>query len=169
MAHDADPFSDPIPQQVQNREFDLAFGKALRFLGYRARSRKEIRQYLEKKKVSNSVISRVLEKLTAYRYLDDHEFARSFVAMRKKNSPRSIFALGYELSQKGISDIITQQVLAGEDDGELAFLALSPKWRLWRHLDPEKRKKKALGVLRSRGFNYEHAISAYERINRDPE
>ncbi len=147
-----------------DREFELAFNKALRYLGYQARSTREVRRHLEKHKISKRSIRNVLDKLTEYRYVDDLEYARSFVSNRKRTRPKAVFALRYELGQKGISDMIIDQVLDRENDHELAARALDGKWRQWKHLDPEKQKHKVFGFLRNRGFNYEHALSAWEQV-----
>lgn len=148
----------------QNTRFDNGFQLALKYLGYRARSRKEVRSYLKKKGVAPHLIRQIMEKLEYYRYVDDLAYARSYVSSRKKRSPRSVFALRYELSGRGISDTMIDQVLGEEDDASLAVLALEQRRRQWAQLDASGFTGKALVFLKNRGFSYEISAGAVDRF-----
>ncbi len=147
-----------------SREFTTAWHLALKFLGYRARSINEIKQYLAKKSTPATTIDQVVERLLESRLLDDFEFARMFVSNRKRTAPRSIFAMEYELSRKGIDAKIIEKALKDETDDDLACLAVQLKMRSWRRLDPEKARKKALTFLKNRGFTFQTAMATVDKI-----
>src|SRR5438067_1557035 len=92
-------------------EFDTYLSKTLRFLGYRSRSEKEIRDYLVKKTVSTVVIERIIARLYEYKYLNDEEFARMWINNRTSYKPRSTFFIKMELKKKGIPSEIIEKIL----------------------------------------------------------
>ncbi|MFP4158749.1 MAG: regulatory protein RecX [Desulfobacterales bacterium] len=140
-----------------------AFARSLHYLKYRPRSRREIKLYLEKKGFSPSEISEAIERLEHYRYIDDKEFARIWIENRTRNRPRGKFALRCELKGKGISEDITEKMLADFDEGEPAWLAVLPRLEGWSGLEPIELKKKIYDYLRRRGFAYHTCEQVFKR------
>ncbi len=132
------PLFDDTPDPAEEKLFQAA----LRYLAIRPRSIKEMTDYLTRKSADPAWIPRIIDRLKQYRYLDDEVFARIFIENRKRNHPKSRFALTHELKQKGISARIIESQLASCDDIQMACKALSARIRHWRHLDPEVRQKK---------------------------
>ena len=145
-------------------ELKKASGMALGYLSRRPRSIMEMKGYLSKKKFPSLVIEGVVQRLCSENYLNDKIFAENYLEHRKRNKPKSVFALRFELKNKGIHPAIIDQLLNNYDDLELAFLALKPKTRLWQHIDQEPLKKKVFGYLRYRGFSFPVIQSAWEQI-----
>ena len=52
-------------------DFEKFYNIALRFLAYRPRSEKEVRDYLTRKKNESSIIERVIVKLREQKFVDD--------------------------------------------------------------------------------------------------
>lgn len=154
---------DEIEQLKKQDEGNKAYNHAIYFLGFRSRSQSEIADYLRGKKYPPEVITETMDRLVREEYLSDESFARMWVADRERFRPRSRRALRYELRQKGVSDDVIENVLADIDEDELAWRAIEAKLRQWKHLDEPHFKKKALGFLSRRGFNYEVARQAVER------
>ncbi len=142
---------------------------AVRYLGYRPRSEQEVNDYLKKKQYDKKIISKIIALLKRHDYLNDETFARLFVESRKRRNPKSKFALGYELKQKGISSDIRETVLKDYKDNHMAIKALGSKLGQWQHLDLEKKKKKALNYLRYRGFGYDVCMAAWQHFLGDME
>ncbi len=128
---------------------------ALRYLGIRARSTAEVRDYLRRKGFADTTIQQVIERLQEWGYLDDEAFARFWVEERERFRPRGPIALRQELRQKGISDEIVQRVLAEIDPEASARRALNARLRQWQHLDWRTFRKKAGDYLARRGFSYD--------------
>ena len=154
---------DEIEQLKKQDDQDKAYNHAIYFLGFRSRSQAEIADYLRGKKYPPEVITETINRLIKEDYLSDESFARMWVEDRERFRPRSRRALRYELRQKGVSDDVIENVLADIDEDELAWRAIEAKLRQWKHLDEPDFKKKALGFLSRRGFNYEVARQAVER------
>ncbi len=154
---------DDTPDPQEEKLFQMA----LRYLAIRPRSVGEMTGYLAKKSPDPSHIPPVIDRLKQYRYLNDEEFAWIFIENRKRNQPKSKFALTRELRQKGIRSHIISDLLDTYDDMQMAVIALAGRYRRWQHLDPEDRQKKAFNYLRYRGFNYEAIRFAWEQVTKD--
>ena len=102
---------------------------ALRLLGVRARSEKEISDRLKRKEYEDDIIVIVLERLRSYGYLDDADFAARWVASRGKSRGRR--ALSHELRQKGVDAETAAATLSeardAETETESAFVAARKK------------------------------------------
>jgi len=108
------------PADLYKKYLDIT----LRFLSFRSRSEKEVRDSLIKKQASNDTIEQIVEWLKDHKFLDDKEFARRFTEQRIKLRPRGMRVIKMELRQKGISQEIIEEITAkneGEEDNELAM------------------------------------------------
>ncbi|MFH1156517.1 MAG: regulatory protein RecX [Pseudomonadota bacterium] len=141
-----------------------AYRACIRLLAVRARSTAEITGYLEKKGYSQELADEVVSQLLQERLLNDQDIAALHVESRMRISPRSGYALRYELRMRGIDEAIIQESVAGVDDLQAALAAVRLKQHQWKHLDPDRVQKKILGLLRTRGFSYEVAMATLETI-----
>jgi regulatory protein len=139
-----------------------AFDRALRFLARRQRSIRETERYLRRSGYPATVVGPVIQRLREYRYLDDAEFARQWVADRERFRPRSGRALRCELRQKGVDSSEIEQALAGLDETALARAALRGSLSRWQALARQDFKAKVCGFLGRRGFSYEIAETVFE-------
>ncbi len=149
---------------MDNTTFARYYNLVLRYLSYRPRSEKEVLEYLKKKQekapnLSEAVISQIMGKLKEYKFINDSEFAKFWIEQRTKFKKKPIRVIEYELSQKGISRDIVEEILVEFDvkdlDLENAKNLASKKLDFYRNLDPKKRREKVTGFLIRRGFNYE--------------
>jgi len=139
-----------------------AFDRALRFLARRQRSIREAESYLRRSGYPAAVVGAVIQRLREYRYLDDAEFARRWVADRERFRPRSGRALRCELRQKGVGSREIDQALAGLDEAASARAALRGCLKRWQALAHQDFKAKVCGFLERRGFSYEIAETVFE-------
>ena len=90
---------------------DKAMSMALRYLGYKMRTEKEIKEYLFRKKFSETDISYTLEKLKEYKYINDSEFTEFWIRDRYNFSNQGRYKIKNDLMKKGISrEIIDEKV-----------------------------------------------------------
>ncbi len=136
-------------------QLSKAYNNCLRFLGPRARSVKEITDYLKKKKFTSAIIDKTVQRLLKEHLLDDKIFADMFVENREKFRPRSKFALSFELKQKGIDEHIIDEAVKDIDELKSAWSAVKPKLSLWQNFDSTKFRKKIFNYLKNRGFSYD--------------
>ncbi len=92
-------------------ESHLAKEKALRFIGYRLRSEKELRSKLREKQFHPQVIEDTVRYLRENRFLDDEAFTRSFVKDALMRKPTGRRLLQRQLRLKGIETDIIETIL----------------------------------------------------------
>ena len=143
---------------------EKALNKASGYLSHRERSVQEVATYLKKKEFDDSTIQDAIEKLLGWGYLDDRRFAALFIKSRMNSNPKSTYALSCELRTKGIAEPTIQELIAPLDDQELAWDSIQKKIRRWQNLDDETMKKKLMGHLHYRGFNYGTSMATWERL-----
>ena len=109
---------------------------ALKQIAVRARSTHEVRQTLARRGYAPQEIASVIARLTAARYLDDADFARTWVSTRAHRGMAAPARLARELRTKGIG--------AGEITA--ALQALQEEWDPVAAADEVARRK--LGALK---------------------
>jgi len=116
---------------LEQSTFHEAYRQALKYLGYRKRSVEEIRGFLLKKKVFSSItIQQVIDKLLEQQYLDDTDFAISYIQTARKTTLKGPARLNMELQNLGCADSIIETQLGarfGKDVQEGQLLALFQK------------------------------------------
>ena len=127
-----------------------------RFLSYRPRSEKEIRDYLGKKELREEEKEKIVKKFKEEKLINDLEFARWFLEQRQTFRPKGSYALGQELRQKGIGEKIIDQVLPSkEEELKLAKKALVKAEKKYASFWGREKKEKLMAYLRRRGFSWE--------------
>lgn len=137
--------------------FEKLYNKALRFLSFRPRSEKEIRDYLQKKNSDPQTAQKIIDKLKEYNFINDNEFARLWFESRIKLKPRAKRVIKMELKQKGISEELIDEVFenTNSDDKELALILAEKRVKRYVKEEPQKAKEKMYRFLISKGFNYD--------------
>ena len=146
---------DKIVQLKVEDEQEIAYQRAIRFIGYRMRSNSEINKYLEQLGISEVNIESVINRLKRTGLLDDKQFAQMWVDNRNEFRPRSHRMLFVELKKKRIHPDIINQVLEDTiSDEELAFKAAENQLRKYRNLEWQDFRRKLSSYLARRGFSY---------------
>src|ERR1035437_11177164 len=96
-------------------DFEKFYKASVRYLSFRPRSEKELRDYLKKKKCDDLTAKRILESLKRDRFINDEEFVRWWVEQRTLLKPKAVRVIKYELKQKGISDEIYDFVMTNDE------------------------------------------------------
>lgn len=80
-----------------------AFDSALRFLGYRALSRKELKEKLSRKEYTGEEIQTALQKLESLHYVDDQSLAEEvFASLRKAGGYGNLYIFR-KMKMRGLS------------------------------------------------------------------
>src|SRR3989338_8631599 len=126
----------------------LAFNFSLKYLSFRNRSIKEVYDYLLRKNFIDETINSVLKKLVDLKFINDEEFAKSWIESRQKYKGKSKLVLKNELRLKCLKDDQIEPLLnAAEDDLETAKIAYRKKERIIGKLPKEEFNKKMTGFL----------------------
>ncbi len=143
---------------------------AANFIGYRPRSKSEVRARLERDEWSEEVIARVVERLEGAKMLDDAQFAAGWVGARERSRPRGSRLLQQELRHKGVAK---EEIEAALPDAEAELHnALAALGKLERKLAPysgRDRDQKAIEHLMRRGFGYSTIKAALQHQNENEE
>lgn len=145
---------------------------AVHFLSYRARSEKEVRDNLAKKKADPQMIDRVVTWLKEQRFLNDADFAKQWMESRARSKPKSLKLIVAELRQKGVTQEIIDSVVADPEtelgsDKDRAEKIARKKYPKYKHLPRQELYQKLGGVLARQGFNWETIKSSIDEILRD--
>ena len=145
----------------ENKEVIKLLGYAYRYLGYRARTKKEMEDFFKKKSekfpISPKAVEQTLQYLEEEGYINDQEFIEAYISSRNNLKPKSSYALTIELMRKGIDRNLVETYfeIHPANEGSLARKALQRKWSMLQKLPPDARDRKAINFLRSRGFEYD--------------
>ncbi|MEZ4707067.1 MAG: RecX family transcriptional regulator [Caldilineaceae bacterium] len=157
--------SPPDIARLQDEDaYSKAYQAALRYLGMRQRTQREMEQYLEKKEYAPEVVSATVQRLVEQNYLDDAEFAAMWRRDRERMRPRGAQALRHELRHKGVADEIIEETVAELDEEALAWDAIQPKLMGWQRLEERALRQKLSGFLARRGFGYDAIRAVFERV-----
>ena len=146
---------DILSQKSENEAKNIA----LKFLSFRRRTEKEIRDKLKSKGFDEKSIKSTIDKLKGYDLINDSEFATAWVKERLAYKPRGKRLLKQELWKKGIRKDIIERVTDElcQDEDKSASELLEKIRRRYKNLEPKVARRRMLGVLLRRGFSYEIA------------
>ena len=92
-----------IIRETTLEEYYIACEK---YIGYRIRSIKEIKDYLKKKNITSSDIDLIVDKLTKNKYLDDDNFCKCFINDKLKFTNKGAYQIIDELKKNEIDSKI---------------------------------------------------------------
>jgi regulatory protein len=144
------------------------FDEATRILRRRLHSRAELRGKLMKGEFGEGIVSGVLDQLQELGYVNDERFAQTkalSAAEHKHHGRRRAMA---ELRKAGVSGEVASraldQVYDSADSVAVAReLAMKYAGRL-RKLDPQVARRRLVGMLQRRGFEYEAIKPVIEAV-----
>lgn len=140
-----------------------AYALALRYLGVRLRSRRELCDYLKRKDCDETDIEVALDRLEELGLVDDLKFAEAWVRDRMAVRPRSKLRLSQELAAKGVARDVVDSALGGvESTQELDTLKalIERKNRSGGYSD----ERKLLAYLQRQGYRWDLIKEAVKQL-----
>lgn len=140
--------------------FETFLNKSFKFLSYRPRSEKEVRDYLIKKQADDLVIEKVIKRLKEKNFLNDLDFTKWWIEQRTKFRPKAERVIKLELSKKGIAKNLIEEVFSDEtlenisDLDKARKLAIKKIERL-KGVETAKVYEKTVRFLATRGFTWD--------------
>ena len=147
-------------------EKQVALEKATGYISKCQKTKKQIKDYLQKKGFDDEICDYALEKLGEYHFVDDELFAKSYVKAKGKTSGRK--KLSYELKQKGVEEQIINDCIENFCEDEKTVNVVLEKYLKNKPLDI-KTKQKAFRYLMSHGYSADVASSAISRVYKSSE
>jgi regulatory protein len=155
-----------VEEIVRREQIAGGLDVAYRLIAQRARSEREVRDRLRQRGADREVIELVLDRLRELRYLDDQEFARTWVDNRQTHHPRSRRLLEQELRQKGIDRSTVDQILDETpfDEVEVATEVGRQRLRKLAGLPEDQQREKLTGFLGRKGFDFQTVKQVLNRL-----
>lgn len=149
---------------IDNAVYAKAYQKADRYMGFKMRTEKEVRNKLIEEGYSDEITERVIASMLKYKYIDDMSYAIMYAKdcrKLKKWGPERIKA---ELYKKGVKPEYIENALSESDteDTEEIIDALLEK-RIKNTPIDLKEKQKHINFLLRRGFKYDDIKSVIEK------
>ena len=144
--------AEELKQQKEQSADDKMYNACLNLIARRMRSKGEIELYLKRKKVSPTLLSNILNKLSEKGLIDDKKFANSFINDRNLLKPTSRRKLILELRSKNVPGDIINEVT--EDDNQQEKTNLIRIVENKRRQSKYKDDQKLMQYLSRQGFNY---------------
>ncbi len=142
-----------------------AFDLAVRYLGNREHSQKEIIEKLSRKEFSEEIINKTLKRLDELGLIDDRSFAVNYVGSRLRRKSCGHFKLKHELLQKGVEEEVVNAVLADFDNSSLCLEAALKKLPFIKG-DKQQKHRKLYAFLTNRGFDSHTIRETLEEVFR---
>lgn len=146
-----------VEEILLEEENNKAINSALKYLSYRQRSIKEVKEHLKRKGYEETIMENTIGFLLEKNYLNDYEFANSFIRDKSYLNKYGINKIKYELINKGVSKEIIEKTLRFDNDEEHSnALALAhKKMRSYKNLDNNSIYRKLGGFLQRKGYRFE--------------
>lgn len=144
----------------ENKVYEM-MDAAIKYIGVRLRSIKEIKDYLKKKYEEENLIEVATNKLISLGYLDDNKFAKAFIKDKLKFTSMGDYKIKMELEHLGVSSEIIEENISNIDE---SMLEEKIKKQIDKMIRTNKKhtgqllKNKIYTHLVSAGFTKEKAI-----------
>ena len=159
-----DLVTDALFQQLKlEEEYQEAKNAALKFLSYRPRTEREIRNKLRETEHADNIIDKVVDGLKQSRLIDDRSFARMYIRDTRADRPVGPVLLRQKMLLLGLSREIVEEALgevlhdvSQEDDaGAAAEKFILRAQKTGRAVDPDTLRSRLTGHLARRGFSWD--------------
>lgn len=140
---------------LYDEEVQKSYLQAISYLSYQMRTKKEIEEYLRKKEIGQAIISEVISKLLHNRYINDKEYAISYVRTHSNVNRKGPVVISRELFGKGVSDAIitySLQEYPKEKQIENALDIIEKKKRSYKKHSLLQMKQKLEEMLVRKGY-----------------
>ena len=147
-----------------------ALSAALNYLTFRARSCKEITDYLHKKGYTDHAVAETVDALLEQGLIDDMALGKLWVEEWQRLGKGSRRALSDRLRKLGLEREVIDACLAGLDDDQEHDNALEAAQGLagkYAALESYERDRKLSAALARRGFGWDAIKAAVKRIYGD--
>jgi len=143
-----------MPKKIKS---DSPMQHALIYLSSKARTIREMEDYLDSKKYGEFEVYNAVEQLKELGYLNDERYAQDFISSRLATKPLSRRKLKEQLYEHRVPADIIDDALAAiteQDERSNAKLVAKKFDRQFGALEKHERKQRLIKRLAGRGFDY---------------
>ena len=156
---------EDVVRILEQDEARKAWNDTLQYITHSMRTEYQIKQHLRKKEYEEEAIIRAIEKAKNYRYVDDLNYANSYVRTKMKTTDKGPAIISQELKEKGVHLSFIETALeqfTPSKQLESALQFLEKKANIKRHDSSQAFKKRMLESLVRKGFSTEIALESWE-------
>lgn len=157
-----------MQKKIENEDsYFKAYQKTLNYLSYSLRSEKQIRDYLVKHELEH-YSDRMVEQLKGLRFIDDLNFAQSFVRSQANINQKGPRTIEQDLKQKGISETNILTALDEypyEQQLENAIELAEKQWNKASKSSARESVQKVKRYLLNKGYSFELVGEAMDEID----
>ena len=95
---------------ADSKNYDI-YNKCVKYISVRMRSIDEIKEFMQRKDVSNDVIEETIKKLQARKLLDDDAFTKAYINDKIKFSSLGPYRIAADLKKQHIDDAVIYKYL----------------------------------------------------------
>ncbi|KXU03635.1 recombination regulator RecX [Streptococcus oralis] len=146
----------------------FSYGKnlALYHLSFKARTEKEVRDYLVKYEIDEKTIPQVIQALKEENWINDHQYAYSIINANQLSGDKGPYLLTQKLTQKGVAKSTIEGVLKDFDYTEVAQRVAEKLLKKYTGKLPARAlQDKIIQNLTNKGFSYADAKSAFDDLD----
>lgn len=145
--------------------------KALKYLGYKMRSKNQVVEKLKQDDFPDYVITKVINFLQKYNYINDDDFAKAFIKEKVNLKGYGVYKISYDLKKLGVDPQIFEKYLyntdfINEEEKVKTLLTKKLKGQSLQNLD-YKEKQKIYAYLARRGFSYDSINKGFNNLLED--
>ena len=146
----------------------FSYGKnlALYHLSFKARTEKEVREYLKKYDIEDTIASQVIANLKDENWINDHQYAYSIINANQLSGDKGPYLLSQKLAQKGVPKSTIENVLKDFDFTEVAQRVAEKLLKKYTGKLPARAlQEKIIQNLTNKGFSYSDAKGAFDNLD----
>ena len=146
----------------------FSYGKnlALYHLSFKARTEKEVREYLDKYDIEDTIASQVIANLKEDNWINDHQYAYSIINANQLSGDKGPYLLTQKLTQKGVAKSTIEGVLKDFDYTEVAQRVAEKLLKKYTGKLPARGlQDKIIQNLTNKGFSYADAKNAFDDLD----
>ncbi len=148
---------EALSEIQEENEFATAFDKALTYVSNSKKSKKQVVDYLIRKGYLYSLAIKVIKKLEEYGFVNDDDYARSFVQESAKTNGKMLIKM--KLRAKGIDKDTAENAVDEIEDEAPSAKRLAQKYMRSKEITKENLAK-CYRYLLSKGFSFDAAKDA---------
>ena len=147
-------------------QFSYAKNLALYHLSFKARTEKEVREYLNKHNIDLQIASQVISNLKEDNWINDRQYAYNIVNANQLSGDKGPYSLLQKLSQKGVVKTTVEEVLNEFDFSQVAQRIAEKLFKKYDGKLPARAlQEKIIQNLANKGFSYADAKWAFEQLD----
>ena len=147
-------------------QFSYSKNLALYHLSFKARTEKEVRDYLAKHEIDEKIIPKVIQSLKNDNWINDRQYAQAIINSNQLSGDKGSYMLMQKISQKGVAKSIIQEVLQEFDMAEVAERTAEKLLKKYQGKLPARAlQDKIIQNLTNKGFSYSEAKAAFDQLD----